>query len=362
MAEQKIHLGAYFPGLHGLRGLMAMGIIVAHVNQEWFPGAAIIMDMFFVISGFLITSIMLREIEKSGSIALFRFWGRRLQRLYPALLAVVVLTLPVAWLLSENFKAISQDALSSVLYYSNWTKIYEYIYPSMYGHTWSLSVEEQFYLLWPLIFFLSLAARLRIKQILMLLMLISLASLAWRHHLIDSGAPWSRIYYALETRMDAFVAGGILAICFIRLHEKLDGRIGHAVLNLCTLALVILLCVGRPREIEYFYWQQSLALILSAAIILQATSLREGLIKRLFCSRPCVYLGERCYSLYLWHWPIIWLLLTETQATKTTILMITVALTLFLSSLTYRFVEIVFLPKPSYQQQAMGQLTLKVAK
>lgn len=347
MVKREVRQDSYFPALDGLRGVMAMGVIVAHVNLAWFPGAPIMMDIFFVISGFLITSILLRGIEKTGSVALLSFWKRRLLRLYPALLVVVLSSLFVAWWCVDDITPVAKDAVASIFYYSNWTKIYDYVYPSMFGHTWSLSVEEQFYLLWPVLFSLALAARLRSVHILVLLALLAGAAMLWRYYLISQEVPWSRLYYALETRMDAFVVGGILALGFGALRERAVRGEWHAFLSLCALALLLLVVLGRPREIAYFFWQQSLALLLSAAVILLLTSPRDSFLKRLFCSRWCVFLGERCYSLYLWHWPIIWLLLVETEATKITILLIAIPLTLLLSSLTYAFVEAPFLSRMS---------------
>lgn len=345
MIKRDVGRGYYFPALDGLRGLMAMGVVVAHVNLAWFPGAPIMMDIFFVISGFLITSILLREMEKTGAVALRRFWGRRLLRLYPALLVVVLSSLFVAWWCIDDFMPIAKDAAASIFYYSNWTKIYDYVYPSMFGHTWSLSVEEQFYLLWPVLFSLALAARLRLAHMLALLAVLAGAAMLWRYYLISQGVPWSRLYYALETRMDAFLVGGMLALSFGVLREHAARWVWHAFLSLCALALLLLVVLGRPREIAYFFWQQSLALLLSAAVILLLTSSRDSHLKRFFCSRWCVFLGERCYSLYLWHWPIIWLLLVKADVSKIVMLFIAVPLTLLLSSLTYAFVEAPFLSR-----------------
>lgn len=348
----------YYPALDGLRGIMAMGVIIAHVNLAWFPGAPIMMDIFFVISGFLITSIILRGVEKTGRVDLFGFWTRRLLRLYPALVTVVIFSLIVAWWVVDDFWPVVKDAISSVLYYSNWTKIYNYVYPGMYGHTWSLSVEEQFYIIWPVLFSLFLLARLRLAHILLLLSFVALTAMLWRYYLIGQDAPWSRLYYALETRMDAFVAGGALALSFGVLHKYTTAWIWHFFLYLCALALLVVVILGRPREIEYFLWQQSLALVLSISVILLLTSRRDSIFKKFFCMRWCVFLGERCYSLYLWHWPIIWLLLVETELEKTTILLIVVPLTVLLSTLTYSFVEAPFLSRGSLmhrsQEKAVG--------
>ena len=342
MASEKAVI-KYFPALDGLRGAMAIAVIIVHVNRDWFPGAPIVMDVFFVISGFLISMIIQKEIQKTGTLSILRFWQRRLTRLYPALLVVVACSLLMASLLIKDMSPVLYDALSSIFYYSNWTKIYNYVYPGMFGHTWSLSVEEQFYLLWPVFFVLTLQLNLRKIHTTIILLLIACVSILWRIHLIDQGVPWSRVYYALETRMDAFVAGGVLALHFDWLRARANALKWHALLNLCALALAILFITGRPFDINYFLWQQPLAIILSMAAILLLTSSRENFLKRFFSGKLCVFLGVRCYSFYLWHWPIIWLLLMTTELPKLTMLMIAFTSTLLLSSLTYKFVEAPFL-------------------
>ena len=335
----------YFPALDGLRGILALGVITAHCNIAWFPGAPIMMELFFVVSGFLITSILLREVEKTGTVSLLKFWKRRLLRLSPALVVAVSTTFVVSFFIVDDMWPILADGLSSILYYSNWTKLYDYHYPTIFGQTWSLSIEEQFYLIWPTLLTLVLFFRLRTYQIVFLLLLLAVVTTLWRHYLISQEVPWSRVYYALETRMDAFVMGAILAMSFGVVRHWSHNTWWHYFLYACSLALIVLFIIGRPFEITYFIWQQSMAIVLSAAAILLLTSPRGSLLKRLCSSRVMVYLGERCYGLYLWHWPIIWLLLTETDVSKVTIVLITFPLTILLSALSYTYIEMPFLSK-----------------
>lgn len=347
MSQHVLNRGraAYFPALDGARGWSAIGVLVAHVNLAWFPGAMILMDLFFVISGFLITSILWRSVRKRKRVSLARFWRRRLMRLYPALLLVVVSCTLMACVLVEDPVPSLQDALATLLYYSNWTKLEGSIYPTLFGQTWSLGIEEQFYLLWPLIFLAALKLRLSVPQTVTLLVALALTCMAWRYYLIAGGASWSRLYYALDTRMDAFAIGGILAVIYPYLRDWSLGAVAHVLLTLGVLTFGVLLYVGTPREVEYFYWQQSAAVVLSAVMVILLVSPRIGFVQRVFSSKLSIFLGQRCYSIYLWHWPIIWLLLVNTDFRDGSLLMVVLPLVLLLSSLTYAWVELPFMSR-----------------
>lgn len=343
--QQGPSVGQYFPALDGLRGLMALGVVVAHVNLPWFPGALIMMDVFFAISGFIITLILHRNIQRTGSLQLAQFWKRRVLRLYPALLVVVGTCLVLAALLVDDLSPVFRDAVETLLYVSNWSKLYNYGYPSIFGHTWSLSIEEQFYLLWPLLLLVLLRQGANWRGMLALA-LMALSVGAWRVFLVVDEAPWSRLYYALETRMDAFIVGGLLAFGWHTWNLKWARHSGlHFAMYGGAIALLCTVILGRPREIHYFIWQQSLVLLLSAATILLLSSPRVSVLQQLLGSKPCVALGVRCYSIYLWHWPLIWLLMGSTRLDKVTLLLIVVPLTLLLSALTYRYVEAPMLAK-----------------
>lgn len=337
--------GGYFPALDGVRGWMAIGVLVAHVNLAWFPGAMILMELFFVISGFLITAIIWRGIEKHGQLDFKGFWKRRLARLYPVLILVVVIFTCIACIFIDDPWPSLKDALATLLYYSNWTKMYDYVYPTIFGQTWSLAVEEQFYLLWSLIFLAAFKLRMKVLHIALCLLLLALLCMAWKYYLIAQGAPWSRLYYALDTRMDAFVVGGLLALSYPTLQAWFQRPVPHAMLTLSACAYVILLVFGTPKDISYFYWQQTAAVLLSAMVVLLLASPRKGLFQWLCSLKPSVLLGERCYSIYLWHWPVIWLILMKCELNKIVLLLVVLPSVLLLSWLSYAYVEQPFMSK-----------------
>lgn len=335
----------YYPALDGVRGWMAMGVLVAHINLPWFPGAMILMELFFVISGFLITSIIWRGIEKNGRLNLKDFWKRRLSRLYPVLIVVVLSCTIVAFFVVDDPWPSVKDALATLLYYSNFTKYYDYVYPTIFGQTWSLSIEEQFYLLWPLIFIAAIRLNMRLLQVSLALMMVAFFCMAWKYYLISQGVPWSRLYYALDTRMDAFVVGGLLALVYPRLRAWGQRQVPHMILSMAAVMFIVLLVFGTPKELAYFYWQQSLAIILSAMIVLLLTSPRRGIFQWLCSQKISMLLGVRCYSIYLWHWPVIWLILMNFDLPKPILLITVLPVVLALSWMSYAWIELPFMSK-----------------
>src|SRR5690606_14466134 len=165
----------------------------------------------------------------------------------------------------------------------------------------------------PLLLLLIIQLRWEMRGVSICLGCLALACMLWKALLIHCDVPGSRLYYAPDTRLDAFVFGGMRAIYHPRLLAWCQSRLAHGRLVLAGCALVVLVAYATPREMVYFLWQQTLALVLSAALILLLTSPRPSVFKWLFSLRPSVFVGQRCYSIYLWHWPIIWLLLVTVR-------------------------------------------------
>ena len=330
---------SYYPALDGARGWVSIGVLIAHVNIEWLTGILISMELFFVISGFLITSIMISKKGKSQNIDLITFWKHRLMRLYPVLVVVVFSFTIIASLATEHATSVIKDAITTLLYISNLTKLSDQAYPTIFAQTWSLAIEEQFYIMWPLLFWIIFSFNTRAKFITALLITITFACLIWKHFLISSDVQWSRLYYATDTRMDAFIIGGLIAIHHNSLLLKFHNEIFFSLLKASVFLYALLIVLGSPRAIDYFYWQQPLAIFLSAAIVIILTSNRNSLLKWLLSTRLSVYLGQRSYSIYLWHWPIIWLLSVLFNPSKPLLLTIVLPITLVLSDISYRFIE-----------------------
>jgi peptidoglycan/LPS O-acetylase OafA/YrhL len=330
----------YFPAIDGLRGILAISTIFMHVNRNWFPGAPAVMDIFFVISGFLITLLLLKNIQRCGHVELKDFWVRRIKRLYPMLMIVVGTYLLLGSFLIDQPMRLYVDGIQSLLYVSNWTKLYNYVYPQYFAHTWSLSIEEQFYLLWPLWLAVMLRWRISRTRVITSCLILVTITIIWRNHLIDAGEPWSRIYYASDTRVDGFMLGGILAVAWQRWHVS---WYQHLWLNIvwqgCFVGLIIMVMAWDPWQIQYFVWHQSAIILLSCGAVIALASPLNSPVKSLLSLYPLRRLGLMCYGIYLWHWPMIWLLMVRVHWKPLPILCVVLPTTLALAYLSYRYVE-----------------------
>jgi peptidoglycan/LPS O-acetylase OafA/YrhL len=300
--------------IQGLRAIAVALVVIYHVHPAALPGGFVGVDVFFVISGYLITGHLWRGFAATGKVALVDFWGRRARRLVPA--AAIVLT--VTWLTSMlvghaiRFPGIAREILASALYYQNWQLAGDAVNYLKSGaaaspvqHFWSLSVEEQFYLVWPLLFLLAALAtrrreRARRAVVWGLTGTLVLASLAYSVYDTRVAAPAA--YFVTTTRMWELGIGGLLAIGPARITAALarQGWLAWAGLA-AILASAFAFTGGSP----FPGWIALLPVGGAAAMI--ATGSADGRLgpARLTSARPMVFLGGISYSLYLWHWPII---------------------------------------------------------
>jgi len=300
--------------LDGLRGVSVLGVMAFHA--ELLPGAFYALDLFFVLSGLLITRLLLLEFERDQRIDLRLFYLRRALRLLPALILLCVVLCAVAWIaVPERFSAMWKEAVIALLYLSNWTRALGMHPPEWLGHTWSLSTEEQYYALWPLLLLLCLKRGCGLRGIGILCIALVLAVWAQRGYLIWMDAPANRIYNGLDTRADGLMLGSGLAVLITagdRSPQLLDAA-RAAGRHLTPVALLIYAGLWWKGQWDADWtYSAGLALAnLSAAIlILGALSLvsRWG---RAWSNAGLVWLGTLSYGLYLWHYPIFKLLLAS---------------------------------------------------
>ena len=206
----------YMPGLDGLRTFAVLAVILYHLNVPYISGGFLGVDVFFVLSGYLITGILIREWTKTGTIDLKRFYIARFRRLLPALVLMLSLVMTYVTLFDRSLlETVRQDSLAALSYVNNWWYIFHEVSyfesfgkPSPLQNLWSLSIEEQFYAVWPLILLVGLAFRKRLLQFVAALLLVSAAWMAFRY--VPEADP-SRVYYGTDTRLFGLLMGAMLA-------------------------------------------------------------------------------------------------------------------------------------------------------
>ena len=305
----------YQPALDGLRAVAVLAVIVYHDDPSRLPGGFLGVDAFFVLSGFLITSLLLAEYRQHESIGLAAFWGRRIRRLLPALLLVLVTVSAYGATQLPAIEAakLRGDALSALCYVTNWRFIASGVSyfasvttPNPLRHLWSLAIEEQFYLLWPLVVIGCLRAgrgRLRVLAIASVAGLTaSTILMATRFRPIDA----SRSYYGTDTRTHAVLVGALLAILLA--HRPVRGvAMRRAVLAgglVGGVLSAVMLCVVTGDSAFYYHGGSLLFAVAVAGIIASAMQPGSSALRSALAVTPLVWVGTISYGLYLWHWPV----------------------------------------------------------
>jgi peptidoglycan/LPS O-acetylase OafA/YrhL len=309
------HGFAYRPALDGVRALAVMAVVGYHLGLPWLRGGFIGVDVFFVLSGFLITSLLLLEQRRTGRISLGPFWGRRARRLLPALLLVLVAV--AAWdratVATFELPQHRADLLWSLFYGSNWNLIgsaqdyfTQYQSASLVRHTWSLAIEEQFYLVWPVIMLGVLwAARGRARAVAAVCVGGIVASIILMWTLYSPTDP-SRAYYGTEARAHQLLIGALLATLLIRLPRARGSRTAGQAAAIVGLALLVasFTLVG-DSSVAYYGGLSAGVAVAAALVIWGLEAAPQGLAAKALGIRPARWIGKISYGVYLWHWPII---------------------------------------------------------
>lgn len=350
----------YYPGLDGIRGIALVAMLAFHSDFAWASGGYLSLPAFFVLSGFLITSLLLSEYSTAGSIRLGAFWGRRFRRLLPAAL-ITLAGIAVFGYTVANTAQLSRlraDALSALFYVSNWRFIESGLsYESMVGsptpvqHFWSLSVEEQFYLFFPLmVIFVLGRARGDLKPLALLLLVLTVASSCLMAYLYDPLAPLIRIYYATDTRAAEFLLGGVFAILLAP--GTVNSQRPSTVLQILgALAFVLAVYIGATVSLHTeWIWRGGLMVFCSLIGLIIAACLRPGPMARIMGFYPFRELGKISYGVYLFHWPIyLWLTPERTELEPWPLFALRVTATIIPAALSYYYIE-----KPIRSQRSLA--------
>ncbi|WP_167131066.1 acyltransferase family protein [Paramicrobacterium chengjingii] len=347
----------HYAGLDGLRALAVAGVLVYHLFPGALPGGFIGVDVFFVISGFLITSLLMREHHTQGRIRLSGFWTRRARRILPALVLVVTASTTIALVIGGDVLVrIGRQILGAATFSYNWVEIttggsyFDALSPEMFRTLWSLAVEEQFYIVWPLLLLALLLLPSRWLRA-GVLVAASIGSALWMAHLFAPGADATRVYYGTDTHAFGLLIGAALAVLLEgRLGAGLprsNGRATRVTFDVAgTIALVgvgaLAFSLGDGDDFTY-RGGLALASLLTVIVIAAAIRPRSVLGSRLDAG-ALRWLGRRSYGVYLWHWPVFTLTLavsgsTATQAPPVTASLVAIVIALAASELSFRFVE-----------------------
>ncbi len=309
----------YRPALDGLRAISVLGVMAYHGLVPWLPGGFLGVDVFFVLSGFLITSLLVQEWKRWHHIDLVTFWAHRARRLLPALLVVVALTCVAAWRLEppEKLATVRGDALATLFYVANWRFILkdqsyfeQYGDPSPFRHMWSLGIEEQYYLLFPLILLGLLTVLRRQRRALWLLLALgALGSAALMAVQFDPAGDPSRIYYGTDTRAQELLVGATAAMLVQLpprlLRDRAVPRVVWEAMALLGMAAVVGAMLVAHDTDPWLYRGGFLGLsVLTALLIVVAGRGEPTLVTWVLGQRPLVAIGVISYGLYLWHWPV----------------------------------------------------------
>src|ERR671921_764324 len=348
----------YMPGLDGLRAIAVIAVIAYHLDPDLIPGGLLGVGVFFTLSGYLITDLLLGQREATGSLKLGDFWMRRARRLLPALF--LMLAVVVAWVTlldRSQLTSLRGDVLAAVAYVSNWWNIVrEASYFARFGppppleHLWSLAVEEQFYLIWPWLLWLGL--RLTRKRpglagltLTGLTLAGAVASAIAMWLIYQPGVDPTRVYEGTDTRACGLLIGAALAMVWPSRELRADsinylGRLlidGAGVVGLVVIGILI----WRTSEYSPFLYKGGIVL-LSVATVLVLTALVHP-ASRLGVAvgwRPLRWLGVRSYGIYLWHYPIIVLTAPgPQQRTSLALEVLQLVATIVVAALSWRFFE-----------------------
>jgi peptidoglycan/LPS O-acetylase OafA/YrhL len=361
MARDAVGKTTHVDALDGIRAVAVAAVLCFHQGLSWAQGGFLGVEAFFVLSGFLITSLLLAEWSDSGRISLGHFWGRRARRLLPALVCVVI-ACAIYERLAGPTNAVPDfgaDVLATALYVANWHQIWtgsgyfaQTGLVSPLQHTWSLAIEEQFYLIWPLVLLGLLKLTRNVRLLLGITVIGALASALEMMLLYGpDGAGLNRVYYGTDTRAQALLAGAALAMV-VHLRSSAPARHGRARPRLAMLSgaigvfglagLLALMDLARSGSAWLFRGGFLVVDVSVLAVIVSVTSAAPGLspARRLLESWPFRKLGLISYGVYLWHFPLfLWLTTASTGLDGVALLALRFGSTLIVSVLSYVVVE-----------------------
>lgn len=345
----------YITGLDGIRAIAVIMVLAYHLKLALFKSGFLGVTVFFVLSGYLITGILISEVEEEGTIDLKNFWLRRIRRLVPAVMSMAVVIIFVSAVVNRIiFTKGCKDFLASVLGFNNWWQIFNKVsyfeaagVPSPFTHCWSLAIETQFYLIYPLILLgiyklVKSREEGRAKRGLLfagVTLLLALISVILMIVLFDPQQDASRVYYGTDTRAFSLLFGALLAILweYQMVPRRLSASV-NMVLGSVSFAVLLVMTIAINGSSNFWYRGGQFVGTILTVLVIYTVSGRKTWLSR-FLSNPVLkWIGDRSYSIYLWHYPII-LLISKWIKASWWITLIEIVLSVVLAELSYRFIE-----------------------
>ncbi|WP_100403518.1 acyltransferase family protein [Bacillus sp. FJAT-42315] len=306
----------YMYGLDGLRALAVLAVIFYHLEVPGASGGLLGVTVFFVLSGYLITDLLLTEWDQTQRIDFKRFWVRRARRLLPAMLMMLVVVVAYVALFDQAFLVrLRGDVLAALLYVSNWWFVFQEVsyfdnfQPSLLTHFWSLAVEEQFYLIWPVVIFFGLRYIRKRRILLSLTMLGAILSALLMAFMYEPGTDPSRVYYGTDTRAFSLLIGAALAMVWPsrKLSHKVEGMPKNFLDVVGSLGLLLFfLMVCFSTQYDTFLYRGGMVLLsIATAVIVAVLAHPASRLRKVLSFKPLCWIGERSYGMYLWHFPVI---------------------------------------------------------
>jgi peptidoglycan/LPS O-acetylase OafA/YrhL len=309
---------SYVPGLDGIRAFAVLAVMGYHFGVPHMEGGLLGVGVFFTLSGFLITGILLSTWEKTGGFALRRFWLHRARRLLPALAVLLVAVLGVSAIVERDQLATRwHEAVAAAFYVSNWAVIangqsyFDYFTgPQPLDHLWSLAIEEQFYLFWPLALLVLLRlCNANTAKVARITLALAATSFVLMSILAMPGFDNTRVYEGTDTRAGELLVGAALALVYrpsrVRTPEKWGARIGIDLAGLAALGVLVWLVTATTFYSMSLYRGGLLLLSLATALLVAVASHPASLLGRALGVEPLRWIGERSYGIYLWHMAVV---------------------------------------------------------
>ena len=349
----------YLPSIDSLRALAVLAVIIYHIDVNYLPGGFLGVDLFFVLSGYLISSLIIKEYKKTGTLNLYNFYMRRARRLLPAVYFMITVCLVFMVLFNGVLLRKSHlDAVFGYIYSSNWWYIFHKLnYFDSFGaqspfkHLWSLAIEEQFYMFFPLIFLIfnrrkkeegqSSSLNKNFIYIVLGLILISLII----HILLFDINNINRIYFGTDTRAFSLLVGVVGALLYPidKLSNPTNSKenLAYSVVSIISISILIIIMFCTTEYNTWLYRGGFLLVAVLGLIIIISSGKQHTFISKALSFKPIVFIGKISYSLYLWHFPIIVLTTPVSEIGNPNLFYVTlrIILTFIVATLSYLVVE-----------------------